>query len=907
MNDYEKTIMVLLGIIAWFAFYGGCMYINEIYGINLFLLVVCGLSVIGAFVWLIYSLNKKHKDKINKRAGFIKKEYPNAYRAYEVDNIIQYKYFNESVASITDAEWEEREEQAKQLNHECSLIERKYHRGLKIWVKKQNISYSWIEGAKSKIKNAIIEAKDEIIRLDNKAINDEWAEEQGAFSSYCRGLRDELIPKFGCYSYDIKLPFEDNNTSVVVWQMFYSSYCLDKSLDYSIKDSFVRNAELVENHRYFECELGLKPTCEYIRRLNEEDDISVYINIRDGWHESIKIDIIETIKEILENVVPSERILIDPLPEIYNYGVKTEPTFAEWVKNIRRRVVVVDINTENKQLKDVCNRIVKKAKTKRPLLVYFSLFKCFSKEEMKEVLEKERKKLDEQKREEEARLEQIKKMTLDEIPIEGHKEQASGVDAEEYEKGIPVIETEEIRVDYELPKCGNCDMYCFYTAPDKYSIVFPYRKHRVQRRGYTEYKFENRLRQEFSKDDNYEILGDVSILVTEGSYPYEPDIAIIEKNNKYGIRIDIEIDEPYSGYENKPIHYKDCGDDFRDRTLADLGWMVIRFSESQIYKEPYNCINYIKQLINRIDNDVLPLPKGDIPQCVKRWSKNEAKEMIESQYRERLLNHVFGIQEIEEDKKTDSICLTLSEHEKQIAGKVEPIINESNEQNDSFKESKKELVINRTHIDQVVQLKTIKSNSVKKVSFVDLGLSVKWASCNLGAERPEDFGNYYAWAEIDTKNTYNWGSYKYLVGSTSVFTKYNNNDKFGDVDNRITLLPDDDVANVRLGGKCRIPTKREWLELMAECNWKKTSIDDIEGYIITSKKEGFEDRSIFLPAAGCCDTNYLTNSGINGYYWFSVLYENNPTLAYILRFDSKNVKWSLSSRRKGLSIRPVCP
>jgi len=239
---------------------------------------------------------------------------------------------------------------------------------------------------------------------------------------------------------------------------------------------------------------------------------------------------------------------------------------------------------------------------------------------------------------------------------------------EEYKKGI-IPNQEVISVKYNLPQIEEKDFYSFYTAPKKDTVVYPYRRRKIELRGYTESNFEQKLRASLLSNTNYKVLGDVSIQTSEGAHPYEPDIAIIEDNNKYGIRIDIEIDEPYSGYDKTQIHYIGCGDEFRDKNLANLGWIVIRFSEKQIYKEPNNCIFYIQQLISLIDTQFQVTIEGSEPSPDKRWSEVEGKLMAARKYRETLLHHTFGLRQKEEVK----ISTQLTDLEKKASQNVQPL------------------------------------------------------------------------------------------------------------------------------------------------------------------------------------------------------------------------------------------
>lgn len=195
------------------------------------------------------------------------------------------------------------------------------------------------------------------------------------------------------------------------------------------------------------------------------------------------------------------------------------------------------------------------------------------------------------------------------------------------------------------------------------------------------------------------------------------------------------------------------------------------------------------------------------------------------------------------------------------------------------------------------------------VQAVDLGLpsGIKWASCNVGAEKPEDYGNYYAWGEVLPKEDYSWATYKYANGDADKLTKYCNNASYGDngfTDNKTTLEPEDDAACVNWGGSWRMPTNAEWQELQANCTWTWTTQNGINGYQITSKTNS---NSIFLPAAGSRGGKNLGRVGYYGGYWSSSLIEGNPYYAWYLYFNSAYADGDGSHRRIGLSVRPVCP
>ena len=181
--------------------------------------------------------------------------------------------------------------------------------------------------------------------------------------------------------------------------------------------------------------------------------------------------------------------------------------------------------------------------------------------------------------------------------------------------------------------------------------------------------------------------------------------------------------------------------------------------------------------------------------------------------------------------------------------------------------------------------------------WVDLGLSVKWATCNVGASFPSDYGSYFAWGETTPKSEYTWGNLRYCADNKGdTFTKYNK------VDNKTCLEPGDDAARANWGGSWRMPTDAEWKELRQKCTWVWTEQGGKEGYKVTSNMNG---NSIFLPAAGRRDGSDLILKGPCGDYWSSSLWPDNPHVAWYMYLDSDAVFISFNGRRNGFSVRPV--
>ena len=189
---------------------------------------------------------------------------------------------------------------------------------------------------------------------------------------------------------------------------------------------------------------------------------------------------------------------------------------------------------------------------------------------------------------------------------------------------------------------------------------------------------------------------------------------------------------------------------------------------------------------------------------------------------------------------------------------------------------------------------------------VDLGLSVKWATCNIGASKPEGYGNYYAWGETATKDYYDWNTYKYGSDEDEL-TKYCRDRDYGIVDNKTTLEKGDDVAYTTLGGKWRMPTDAEWAELIKQCHWSWVTYSGVKGYMV----EATNGNSIFLPAAGYRYGSSFHNAGFGGYYWSSSLFSGSYSSNYMC-FNSSDGLSSIDDWTKGylkrclgFSVRPV--
>ena len=206
---------------------------------------------------------------------------------------------------------------------------------------------------------------------------------------------------------------------------------------------------------------------------------------------------------------------------------------------------------------------------------------------------------------------------------------------------------------------------------------------------------------------------------------------------------------------------------------------------------------------------------------------------------------------------------------------------------------------------------TTVTGSIDGHDYVDLGLSVKWSTHNIGAVEPEDYGDYFAWGETESKSSYTWLNYRFRTSGNSysdvMFSKYNTSSSYGNVDNKTKLEEPDDVAHVKWGGNWRMPTKDEYTELLNNCTWTWTTQNGIKGYKVTSNMYGYTDRTIFLPAAGYCNDSGLHSVGSYSNCWSSSLHLDLPLDAWFLSFSKDNHHLHHNYRYFGITVRPVYP
>ncbi len=206
-------------------------------------------------------------------------------------------------------------------------------------------------------------------------------------------------------------------------------------------------------------------------------------------------------------------------------------------------------------------------------------------------------------------------------------------------------------------------------------------------------------------------------------------------------------------------------------------------------------------------------------------------------------------------------------------------------------------------------IKTFTVESSDTRESVDLGLSVKWATCNVGATQPSEYGDYFAWGMTegyaDNGMSFNWANYKWCSGAYNKLTKYCTDATYGAKDGLSALEADDDAATILWGAKWRVPTPAEYKELREQCTWKlqtagNARYNGVAGYEVT----GPNGNSIFLPAAGYRYNASVRSAGSVGRYWSNSISETNSSNATC--YDFSTGATSDKYRYYGFSIRAVC-
>ncbi|MCQ2135249.1 MAG: hypothetical protein MJY88_09805 [Bacteroidales bacterium] len=342
-------------------------------------------------------------------------------------------------------------------------------------------------------------------------------------------------------------------------------------------------------------------------------------------------------------------------------------------------------------------------------------------------------------------------------------------------------------------------------------------------------------------------------------------------------------------------------------------------------------INEIVQLLKDANCNSVELVNGLINYCKVLYKAND-----ECGYYYRLYWNPLSPSELEDILASDPVCIPYSDSVlfefNPLQGGGDAVYPENEEsliqymalnrqanKQDRIKEREKRIESwKKEYTKKAISCKwndSMVSGSLDGHWYVDLGLSVKWASNNVGDNEPYELGGLFAWGELEEKDIYLWDTYMWWNGTNTTISKYCTESPFrvyGETDDKIELDSEDDCASVNWGDQWRMPTFKEWSELINNCSWTWAKMKGVYGYQVKSLVEGFEDKYIFLPAAE--STGYMGHKPSHRYYdplvaegnyWSSSLYTEQPELAKALRFDRNGSAINPEYRSQGLSIRPV--
>ena len=220
--------------------------------------------------------------------------------------------------------------------------------------------------------------------------------------------------------------------------------------------------------------------------------------------------------------------------------------------------------------------------------------------------------------------------------------------------------------------------------------------------------------------------------------------------------------------------------------------------------------------------------------------------------------------------------------------------------------------INVTDVTLLIDVVRNQAEDPHEGDWVDLGLpsGTLWATCNVGANAPEEYGDYFAWGETEPKSVYSWSTYKWCNGTYNELTKYCTYSEYGDygydyfVDFKTELDPEDDAAYVNWGPSWRMPTEEQVIEMSSNCTKQWTQRNGVNGLLLI----GSNGNTMFLPAVGYRQDESLNRVGVLGYYWSRTLNDVVPYCAtdYSINTEQGSAGFSAhGARRNGSTVRAV--
>ena len=433
--------------------------------------------------------------------------------------------------------------------------------------------------------------------------------------------------------------------------------------------------------------------------------------------------------------------------------------------------------------------------------------------------------------------------------IKNEKEQINNDDINL--ENSPIDSKGKLYVNYLLGIEESTEKYSILKIPKKGCIIRSHRFGKANRRGVKELEFQKHI--ELCFGNNFIVSGEVRLNTGKGSRPYEPDIAIIDKETIKNIRIDIEIDEPYDGSNRKPTHC--IGKDWiRDNFFTDRGWIVLRFSEYQIHSQIYSCLKVIATLLYTI-NPKYKIQKNlkSVPELITEatWDEVQSEKWEKDNYREKYLNIEFDIN----DDDDDDIY-------------IETELNETEE------EEEREVITSSTLEDYFID-----DRDGKKYKTIKIGNQV-WLNENL--------------------------SFKTQHGSWAYNNNEDNVEEYG-------RLYDWDSINSAIPEGWHLPSDEEWkeLELNLGINTFEVNNSKWRGFKTKNKKTKSLDNPISISDlnltslfSGSFTSNIFTSLNESSFYWTSTEVDHLAWIRIFTRTMNKICRGK-QDKIKGCSVRLV--
>ncbi len=694
-DSFEKTIKIVL-VILLFAFSFGTPAVRW---------VIVGTIVLSVlFLALLFYFGNLALKRKEEKARVIAEKYPFAFEKYKRDHNLKAQVSDwkskdrKEFFSWKEKEWEllQQEEEKRialeranitQINEEFRSIESDAPNGLNNWISKNNFCLSSkvmrdeikhlpetnSKGQKIITKEDVIINKDIILQYEEanrqrEKFND-WSSAQKQFSKEIVALVKKEFSYLGRYVYSVpvKLVNEEGDlyeSSQSIWQLFFHSYCLDEQLDYT------HFPEVIQLKKYLlgDCSAWTSHTIriyphiieDVLKALKEKyEDLAVIV-----YNDNLVKQLIEEFfrdtetangtsllaeqDKLYARTIVSLGALFDEehIPSYDNSDLGNSD-----IQN--KKLIVITNHTTTNEIINFTQQLWEHYPASRSCISFLSLFKEFSAEEMQALIDKKNKAIAEE--EEKSSKEQEVPPGKDINPARTaviHRKEEGASDCDVIISKPNPKQVDDLRIRYSpCDTFNSSDIYPLVSTPGPNSLLKLPRQGRSDIRGYKEPEFLAQLQASLtgiSISDNFH-------LRIPGRFaPYEPDIVLYDE--EINLYIDVEIDEPYNGYNRLVTHIIEGNDAIRDVFFKESGWVVVRFSEKQVHFYSGECIRMLENIIAVMRGEALPTPS--LIEKEPRWARKQAIEWEKELYREKYL----GIQFFSRQDRTRKImCLDKPE------------------------------------------------------------------------------------------------------------------------------------------------------------------------------------------------------------------------------------------------------